>query len=328
MKHRYLFILCCCLFSPSLFAQDIKGGMENWRNYSVGIFPPIQLEAPQGWYGLDSLIAFGAQLAQLSGTANIKAEKQVFKSTDAHSGDYAAKLVSKTLDTFGVIPGILSNAKIDIDFMALMGGGDPLDNISYSGGAAILNRVTGIEARVKFETTGADSGAIMVSVMLSGAAADGGDSLIGAGFSFVEPSNNYVLMTTPIIYNDSTSIPDKLIVGFISSASSIPVDGSTLFVDDVKITGDIDSGIPSILASNHSNAVCFPNPTHGKIVFLSGVSPVNMVIYDLSGRIMHQSEWSDYTSVDCNEWADGIYLYQLYSQQGTSLHNGKFLLSR
>lgn len=318
-------LLIILLTQFSLSAQDIKGNMENWRNYSSGFpFPSVQLEAPEGWYGLDSLVVVGAQMMQISGNANIRPSKQIHKSSDAHNGAHAAMLVSKTLDTFGVIPGVLSNARINVDLLAVMSGGDFMNAIDYTGGTPINNRITGIEAWVKYQTPGADSASILIAAVLTGQAADGNDSVIAAGATMIGATNGYIAVTTPLIYADPNAIPDKLIVGFSSSSGENGTDGSTLYVDDVSITGGSGSRVPAI--STRQAVTCYPNPSNGIIYLQASQMPVTWTAYDITGKQIYQTTWAGATTADCSLYPPGMYLYRVTDQNGATLQTGNFTL--
>ncbi len=331
-NHYFMKAICLLLFiilvQHTLSAQDIKGEMENWRNYRSGFpFPTIQLEAPDGWHGLDSLVVVGVQLMQLSGGGGTATPvKQVYKSSDGRNGTQAAMLISKEMDSLGVIPGVLSNAQIGVDIMAVMGGGEIMDAISYTGGTLISNRITSIEAWVKYQPSGNDSASVFVAAVLTGRGAGGADSLIAAGATTIGSTNEYIAVTTPLIYTDPTTVPDKLIIGFSSSSGENGTDGSTLYIDDVSIIGGTDAHIKKSSAYEKQYIQCYPNPATGVIHLKSSAGPVTWTAYELTGKQIHQVTFTGTTMADYSIYPPGMYIYRVTDHNGIVLQTGNFTL--
>src|SRR5207248_1620394 len=102
---KQLFTSLTIIVSIAANAQTLNGDMETWRSVHVQFAPSTPLESPAGWYSVDSLIFMAKYYFP---SANFV--QQAFKTTDAHSGSYAAKLVTAYQDTFGMMPALLTNA--------------------------------------------------------------------------------------------------------------------------------------------------------------------------------------------------------------------------
>lgn len=192
---KQLLIVFALLLSASAHAQNLYGDMENWRSVYPSYGPPVSLESPIAWYDTDSLIFMANYFfptAQFS--------KQSFKTTDAHSGSYAVKLLTVHQDTFGMMAALLSNGlpvadSLMADPTALVGG------THFYGGTVVSQRVNSLDAWIKYLPNGADTAAISIKAVLSGQASGGQDSLIGSGSLLVSQSyTTYTSVSVPVNY--------------------------------------------------------------------------------------------------------------------------------
>lgn len=306
-------------------AQVANAGMENWHSYFSGALPPVMLEAPNEWYGVDSLIANFSIL--LGGIAN----QQVFKTTDAHSGSFAAKVVTRTQGTLGEVPGVLLNAKPNFNLMD--------STASFSGGASISGWVDTVYAWVKYEHPGAfpedDTAQMMALAFKTGTGAGGADSLVGIGVNMIMPAGSYVKAGLKMVYTSPVQ-PDKLILIFSSSpfsmssafGSTTALDGSTLFVDDVSVVMS-PTGVPAV-SFNAPGIQVYPNPVNEllQVTAPAGSGLLCMAVYNTSGQQVLRQRFDGRLQLNTSGLAAGMYLYQIRNLAGQLVTAGKFQVAR
>lgn len=313
MKKIYS-LLFIAVTSLTATAQNFQGGMETWRNYSVGL-PPTALEAPAGWVGSDSLIcSFGIVLGSVS--------KQVYKSTDKHSGTYAAMIMTKTQGSLGSFSGALTNTTINLDLTDT--------SISFSGGTAVTTRLGYVNAWVKYLPKGTDSASILVLAVIKGAGAGGADSVVGTGYLSIGATSTYTQVNVPIMYDDTTSsgaIPNALQVMFSSSDANGVTDSTMLFVDDVT-AGNFPSGI-SIPLFVDEEVQCYPNPTTGIINLSSKLNEtLNWQAVNMNGQVVANKTFNGNAKADVSHLSSGVYFYNITNREGDVIQHGKFSVAK
>lgn len=343
MKKKLLFgaLLASSLFAAtSSQAQTMtNASLETWHNLTVGT---LALETADNWHGADSLIAAIAPLATTGGYP-ITPAKQLYKTTTAHSGQFAAELQSKNIgNAVGNIPGVLSNAKIGIDFFGLITGGnlsDPasiLQYLSYTEATPVTQRVDTVSAWIKLDNTNLDSALITVFATKSVTASGGGDStaVVGQTQMVVYPVvNEYTRLAIPVQYLNNTVVPDSLIVVFASSnpvADSIH-NGNKLYVDDVAFS--YQSNGTSIRQPLFADdvALVYPNPASNTIYFnlnaQDRAEDYTLTIADISGRVVLREQLKQAVNAkDVKNWVKGTYFYNLNNSRNGRSAQGKFVV--
>lgn len=309
MKKTITLLATGLIMMGSAQAQLANGGMEQWHNYSVGQPQPIALEVPNSWYSLDSTVGVYGFLVG-------GAKKQTFKSTDKHGGTYAAQLISKDYgSSFGVLPGVLSNARINVDIAT--------QDFSFSGGTPVNQRYGSLEAWVKYIPKGNDSALIGVGAVIAGIGAGGADSIIGEGFISLGSTPTYTKITVPITYLNG-AVPSHIQVGFVSGDLDFGVDSSMLFVDDAAIL--TSSGVRHQLFRNDLVS-CYPNPASNMLNLAAKDEQV--LIWEATtanGQIVARKEFSKSTTVPLNNMPAGIYFYRVLNVNKEMLQTGKFIV--
>lgn len=301
-------------------AQLANGGLENWRTYSAG-FPPTQLEAPNAWFGIDSIVyAYGP-------IAMITPKRLLFKDTISHGGFFAAKIISRDLGgQIGIAPGFLLNANPEVD-LATLDFNDPLASISYAGGTVVNQRITQLTAWVKYEPRGNDVAVASVQALLSGAGAGGADSVVGNGDLYISSTANYTQITVPIIYVNPTIVPDKMLISFLSSDitgenGTMPQDSSALYVDDIALSG---TNSINELQSKTDIVSIYPNPSNG---ILNVSSHNNNILiwkaYNINGQQVATKETKGNAIIDLRNLPNGLYLFEVIDPKEMTIQRGKF----
>lgn len=316
-----------------------NAGFETWTNYSVGMLNPIQLTIPNNWHGSDSMVAGFAGLASFAGI-QIDPVQQIFETTDAHSGNSAAQIFSKSIgDSIGVQPAALTNAIIDVDFLGLVQGGnfdpsDLFDFVQFKGGEAVNQKVSSASAFLKI----GDSSATNKFGFLALALKKQGDTfvIVGRGQEPIDPaslsSSNYTEVTVTLNYDDPNSVPDHLAIVFMSHdlGEMNVMPNNSLKIDDVSYTlGGTGIKIPVM---TEDAMLVYPNPASNQIHFnlKSSVSPQDFTLRIVSadGRLIEETRLNKQTNVrDFSNLSRGNYFYQLINDQTKQQQSGQFSLN-
>jgi hypothetical protein len=315
-------ILFILLLGNSAFAQNLYGDMEQWRNINSG-FPPKAFEAPAGWYGVDSLIAALGPFASVSNP-----QKMLFKDADAHSGSFAAKIMTRfqggQLDT---LTGVLVNAMPGFD-LGNFDPSNPAGSLTYTGGTATTSRMESVSAWIKYLPRHTDKGRISARAMLTGKGAGGTDSIVGTADTILsQPIMNYTQVTINMKYQDTTVRPDKLLVLFYSSnmtTATSPYDSSTMYVDDVSAKA---APVSVKTISARKDIKIYPNPAADRLFISTNDSKYyEIVLYNSTG-----SRLSAYTidnkGIDISPLPTGLYYYSI-GEAETVLQQGMFTIER
>ena len=311
---KQLFTSLALIAGIAANAQSLHGDMETSRSVHVQYAPSAQLESPLAWYSTDSLIfmaTFYFPSAHFS--------QQVSKTIDAHSGTYAAKLVTALQDTFGILPALLTNAMPVANMLAadpatLVGG------TSFYGGDSVTHRIDTLSAWIKYLPRGADTAKIVVKAVLTGQAVGGADSVLGGGTLLIPQTyNSYTLVSVNLSYTNSTVVPDKIFV-FFESSNKAPKDSSTLYVDDVSAT------TTSTFVNNvslHEEQFAYPNPSTG-LFYIAGLkAEITCRVYNSMGQAICEKKLMNNEAMDLTHRTPGIYFYYLAYEQGKVIHEGK-----
>ncbi len=343
MKKKLLFFaVFATAFGVKSQAQTFpNASFETWHSYSVntGIFPPnpIALTAPTGWCGVDSLVASVTPFAAAA-SVTLNPQQQLFQSALFHSGTSSAEVKSINMgDSIGNVPGVLVNAKIDIDITAaataLTGGGtlDLLSLLKYTGGTAVTAQVDTVTAWISLDsTTNLDEGIIVATTVKAS-----GDSTIPVGIGTVvvtRGSAAFREIKIPLVYTNTT-VPEKLIVAFMSSNYNDTMHaGNSMKVDDVSYSYKANSGtaiVQPLLSEN--NMLVYPNPTKNQIYFNlnASVKPAdfNLSVYDVNGRLISSEQLKQAVNTkNVSGWAKGTYYYQLSDAKIGQSEKGQFIV--
>ena len=317
MKSFFL-LLTSSVFLTASYAQVANNSVETWRNYSAG-FPATTLEAPVNWFGADSLIYTYAPL--FSGTP----QQVLYKDNNAHTGSFGVKLISKDLNGI-VAPGLLANAHPELDFNNL-DPNNPLEALSYDGGTLVNQRYNSLVAWVSYSPASNDVGVASVQAIKTGAGAGGADSVIGMGVSFLSAMPSYTEIMVPITYNDATTVPDKMIITFMSSDLSgengtTPQDGSSLFVDDISLSMATD--VRDVYTQSEIGKI-YPNPADHVLNITAGVSNGLWVnVFNSSGALLHQAAFKNSFVLPLNNFSSGMYFYEIKDVKDKKVQRGSF----
>lgn len=340
MKKKFLlFAAGAGLAMGNASAQFVNlqaSGMETWHDTTISgtTFGSVNLQTPESWHGSDLLVASYADLAAFAGYI-IDPAQQIYQSTDAHAGQYAAEIKSKFLgDSVGVMTGALSNAEFQLDITAIMGGAGIDESLAYAGGEPVTEQVDSVSAWVKVESNNSDDAAILAQAVKTYQGSNG-DSTVVVGQGFVTIPNTvtaYTEVMIPLTYSDPNIVPDHLVVVFTSSnitAASIHEDNS-LKVDDVSYSLKNATGIRHPLLSENVMLV-YPVPASNLVYFNLGATEdpnlYHLQISDLRGRVISEKQLATAVNAEnVSQWARGTYFYSLSNIKTGTQQQGKFIL--
>ncbi len=333
MKRIFILFLSLTAYATS-FGQTITGGdMEAWRYTSAGTTAPVSVEAPTGWYGVDSIIiGLGQSFGALLGTSPSDWRRNLFKEfTITHGGFFSAKVMTVIQDTL-ILPGVLTTAQTHIGITFLPTPG--ITGISFTGGNAVNVKPTTVSAWVQYfpgkdstGATGIDSGMLNVQAL---AMIGGKDSVIGIGTIVIPPTSSWIQVTANILYAlDSTHAIDTMRISFTSS-SRRGLDSSTLYVDDVTMTSvaNPDNSSVSVISNNDVIRV-YPNPVSG-VLYFDGPSNANIsvTLCSLTGQVVATRTMTGSDAIDVSVLPSGLYFYTAFDSAGNSLQRGKITVAR
>ncbi len=284
-KHFLLFAL---LGATSLVnAQSFpNGGFETWIDYSF-------YEDPQYWSGMNAMSMLGA-----SPTA--------VKSTDAHSGSYALKLVTSVSDIGGdgemdTLPGIIQLGNMD-----MMSG-------TGTTGAAFTHRPDSLIGWYKLISTDNTPFQLVFTSTKWDVAAQSAETIGVANYEG-NSSSNYVRFSIPITYAESVN-PDSIQVYIANSAEGSGA-GNQLFIDDLSfVTNNTTTGIEERSAQIRM----YPNPVNTLLTIQSDQPIQRILVKDLQGKQLFEKIGTvEIYQVETSNLAAGTYFCELYFSNGSS----------
>jgi hypothetical protein len=288
MKNKVTVLLTCLLLSSLTWAQQqlVNAGFESWDTIA-------DYTQPSGWYSLNSLAEFGF-------------EQGTKLTADAHSGNYAVILESKS-NPFGDMVGLLSsgplmNDQFEPDLSKI--------KIPFSGSPSAV--------RFYYKSFPQPGDSCVFSMVLTRWNSSNGttDTVGRARISLGSIVSSYTLADVAVEYASSLP-PDSAFVIFSSSENSFsPIAGSIFQVDDIQLVYQ-PVGLPE---QGMLDARIYPNPARGLItVELPGNTNATLELYDQAGRLVHRTITGSHSQVvDVSHFDAGIYYMMLRTEAGAT----------
>lgn len=252
MKKIYLTLslLLTVIFS---FAQSIPNNdLETW--VSEGDY-----EIPEGW--------------ETSNEASASVTLTVEKTTDAHSGSYAARLESASIVGF-VSPAFITTARFEFDMWT--------QSAELFGGLHFPYRPEKISAYYKYTPATADDHAVVGVFLLKYNGGEIPDTVGYAEFYGEDTINEYTYFETDFVYNNEMT-PDSMQLTVLSTDFNDPVAGSVMFIDDLAI--EMPTGEKVSFLTNEFKM--YPNPTKGLVTIKARAGSM-LQLYDMTGKLLRQ----------------------------------------
>lgn len=284
-------------------AQTIpNAGLETWVQRNGR-------ELPANWQVTDDFYSYGTYN---TGTTT--------KTTDAHSGSFAAKLVNVTIpSSTGSYPenGLLSAGSRTSPYVLRA-----LNNLPIGGGVPYNTRPTQLQFYYKNVGVASDSAVVLVLLTRT---VNGAPSTVGLSVSLLPPVSTYTGVTLNIQYDSNvTAAPDTAHITFSSGiARNIAITPSGLYIDDVSLTGAALATRAD--ASTQAQLTVAPNPSPGgRFVLNSPDQPAlaasPLQVLDALGRIVvqqpAQAAPGGQRELDLSNLREGVYLLRLDAKDG------------
>ena len=309
--------------SPNVDFQIPNGGFENW--YNVVINPSVSYDEI-GTGPTDNWLGTLNSLAAVPPTAGGPGPVTIFKTTDKHSGTYAAQAVSADFPLGPAtifIPGMIGTAVMDnANVRALMG--KPCQDCKPSK----------LKGYFKFQPVNNDSCAAVILLSRWNATTKKRDT-VGYGKMVQRTAvTEYTAFEVPVNYREAGSV-DTMTMLVVSSAGfnvvnfmgSVGQVGNTMFVDDLTL--DYPSGVQQVLMPEVSVSV-YPNPATDVLhVDMSKmVKNGRLEVFNGSGKMVASFEMAQMSNrISVANLLNGNYYYRLVS--GKELINtGSFVIQK
>ncbi len=288
MKKR-LFILFSLFIVGSAIvqAQIPEGGLNNWTPSAQNTY----YEPTGGWWTtLNTLSALGGPVT-------------VSRTSDVHSGTYAAQLETKQWGTF-LLPGLLASGNF-IMTAPFIKQGQPF-----------TDKPTRFKGWIKFTSVNGDSSAVLAMLTRFNKATSKQDTIAKALQIIKNSILEYTQFDVSFDYINTEIAPDSILLFFTSSAGgngSPGQVGSTLFVDDISL--EYSNGVQELLMPEFSIDV-FPTPAteHLSLSFnTTNTEQFLCHIYAIDGRFIQSFTPSEKNhQLDVSEWQQGSYIVQTW----------------
>lgn len=278
-------ISVCLVANTYAQAPEIPNAdFEVWEEFS-------NYEDPEDWKSINSeTSAFGSTLVE--------------KSSDAHSGNYAARLETKNV--LVTAPAAMSLGYIvELSFTDRdMQGGIPSSEAPES-----------FEGYYKFSPVGNDFGFIACILFKYNDVEQKQDTVARALFLPTDETNEYTHFKVDMEYlTDMEGVQHDTMNVVISSSFKFgnPEVGTVLYVDDLKITYP-DEGPNSVQNRESSKIMLYPNPTDGMFwIDNPKGNELRYEVLDITGKLIRSEVISNGNyPVDLSGHAAGVYFVRI-----------------
>ena len=294
MKSLHI-IFALLIINGTLSQQLENSGFEQWENVGTGE------EEPLSWSSTKT-----SDNSSLNGLA----PQVISRSTDAHTGTYAAKLVNKNVPFVNIVAnGILTNGIVHTTT-------NPQDSYVYTDvnssdhSQPFTSYPDSIVGWYKYAPQGNDVGNIQV--LLHGSygqlPVDASTSIIAlAEFDF-SANSNWTRFSTPFIYYPTINNPSYILCNISAGDSTQAVANSELKIDDLELIYNTTK-IPD--ESTNSINITYLND---HLQFSNVVNEINYAIYNLQGQLMNIGKIDRYNRSVSITLESSIYFISIQSK--------------
>lgn len=235
------------------------------------------------------------------------------QSTDRHSGNYAAQVVTSAADltgTGGNLSGILTLGVVNLTTQAV------------TGGVPISSKPTALTGYYKY-TPGNSTDKMMVNVIMTKWTGSSRITLANAAFSSTagQTISTYTMFTVPLTYNPNNITPDTFNITFKSSIST-PYLGAKLLVDDLAFSTSTEIDETDIFTPS-----MWPNPANENVFFNLDGGPYNITVNNLIGQNVIFVSTNE-KSYNLNTAKLPVGLYSVVLKSKSHSYSLKLLISR
>lgn len=314
-KKRRNTILIALLCASSVLLAQPNGSFENWS-------PEFSYEVPDGWQTLNvmSLLSTPDKINPACVTRA--------GGVDKRSGFYALKLQSAF---FPVNPGHNyqdpAASVIPDTTCACFLGKITIAPIGYREGIPYTGRPEKVQFYAKYTPVGGDRAYVGAYLKKYNPQTQLSDT-IANGEITIEATPTYTHFEIPLQYTNDNAMPDSAVIGFFSSKRTFNARvGSTLFVDDVALTGWVGIDEQESIAEKLK---VFPNPANEQLIIeIQSTEAQTITITDYIGK--HIGDYKilgNATPIDTRTFPLGIYFYDIRNKNKKTLTTGKFVITK
>ncbi len=304
-KLTLLFTILILKFSISTLVAQPNGGFENWTTL-------FSYEEPDDWQTFNFL--------SLTSPPNPASAFKVL-GLDVHSGNYAIKLKTIFVNNNpnqSLITDTLSGSAFT--------GGINFSPFALQYGFPYTGRPAKLELWAKYFPVGNDIGAAGVVLLKRDSITHIQDTL-AAGFVSIPATSSYTSFFANLTYF-SSAFPDTAAILILASRDSAAARvGSTLFADDVALTGWVGIDQHDFISDK---VKLFPNPAKDNLTIHTEIPEAdNIEIVDNLGKLIGVYKIQNYTAcINTSQLPSAGYFYKLFDKKNTLLNQGKFNVVR
>lgn len=286
-----------------------NSGFENWRAEYNDQQEYLYDEPDDEWWGTLN------KLRRLGPSAPVTTTK----TTDAHTGLYAAKMETLPFGNDFVIPGML-----------LTGVFKP-EIYGYLEGRSFTGKPTRLKGYYKFKQVDGDSCSIYINLTRYDSQKDRKGTVAEGSLMIREPIDQYMEFKVDLNYYNYEIQPDTIKIVFISSAGVRGIGstanakiGNTMIIDDLML--EYPNGVNIPLMSEELAAVFYDYKQNKLNINLKEIlTDAKLKIYDLLGNEIMSYTLSNQLNYQINiNISNGIYLYKITHNE-MPINSGKFI---
>lgn len=244
----------------------------------------------------------------------------VEKVSNAHSGDFAAKMESATI-FFTFTAGALWTGDFQLNLT------DPANSAVF--GVPYEGTPSNLRFYYQYFPVNSDSMGVYTILRKWNPTTNQQDTIAFAEVRSAETVDEYTLFDLELEYFIPDTQPDSIEIAFTSSAAGflyMGEVGSRLLVDEVTLVNFV--GITEVL-TQEVKVSTIPNPATDRLRFeLDKALPNSrLLIYDAMGRQITTLLFTATTHpLNVANWQSGTYYFLLKNENGNDISSGKFLI--
>ena len=293
---KYLHIIFALFMINKTEAQQLENsGFEQWENVGTGE------EEPLSW---------SSTKTSDNSSLNALAPQVISRTTDAHTGSYAAKLINKNVPIVNVVAnGIVTNGIIHTTT-------NPQDSYVYTDvnssnhSQPFTSYPDSIVGWYKYTPQGNDLGNIQVLLHASYGQLpiDASTSVIAlADFDF-SANSNWTRFSIPFVYYPTINMPAYILCNISAGDSTLAVANSELKIDDLELIYN------STLITNETNNSLKVTYINDFLQFSNITKKMNYTIFNTQGQIVNMGIIDRYNRIINMPLKSGIYFISAQSK--------------
>jgi hypothetical protein len=301
MKKFLLSIVALTLCSIEMNAQVTPSyNLDSWIPTTCS-----SASDPTGWASFNLLSCVGMT-------------KTVLIDSAEYEGTVAAKITTAKIPAFVTVPGYDTVGLLVLGTISLSG---TTPTINY--GTPYTNRPATVTFATKYSSPSLDTGWVLVQLTKFNTTTNKADTMASGKFQTSATNTTWTLQSIDLTpsYTNQNQLPDTMKIYCSSSSLYRPKIGSTLWVDDFKFNNYV--GIEESAINN--NVTIFPNPASHNVSIKCSTPAGSVDIIDITGRRLgNYSMTNSEVSIETQNLANGIYMYNIIDKDKKIINRGKF----